>query len=146
MNEANKKWIDDLLGEMSLEQKVGQMMVFGFAGPVITPDIVDMIQKYHVGGLRICLKFRTQTLLHDLKPGTKPNENMLRSLVHPYGNHIDYADPSRCTSCTPQEYAEVLNQLRDYALDRKLGIPIHFTIDQEGNGSDDLINGQMLTG
>jgi beta-N-acetylhexosaminidase len=141
---TSEKWVDDLLGKMTLAQKIGQMLVFGFAGPVITPDIVDMIQKYHVGGLRICLKFRTQTLLHDLKPGTKPNKNILRSLVHPHGNHIDYADPSHCTSCTPKEYAEVLNRLRDYAFDRDLGIPIHFTIDQEGNGSDDLINGQRL--
>jgi len=141
---TSEKWVDELLGKMTLEHKIGQMMVFGFAGPVITPDIIDMIKKYHVGGLRICLKFRTQTLLHDLKPGTKPDNNILRSLVHPYGNHIDYADPSHCTSCTPKEYAEVLNRLRDYALDRDLGIPIHFTIDQEGNGSDDLINGQRL--
>ena len=138
------QWIDTLLGKMSLAQKVGQMMVFGFAGPIITPDIVEMIEKYHVGGLRICLKFRTQTLLHDLKPGTKPNKNVLRSLEYPHGKHIDYADPSRCTCCSPEEYAGVLNKLRDYALDRDLGIPLHFTIDQEGNGSDDLINGQKL--
>ncbi len=141
---TKERWVDDLLGKMTLEQKVGQMMVFGFAGPVITPDIIDMIKKYHVGGFRICLKFRTQTLLHDIKPGTEPDENILRSLVFPHGNHIDYADPSRCTFCTPKEYAEVLNRLRDYAMDRELGIPIHFTIDQEGNGSDDLINGQRL--
>jgi len=142
--EKRDKWIDDLLGRMSLDQKVGQMMVFGFAGPIITPDIVEVIEKYHIGGLRICLKFRTQTLLHDLRPGTKPDENVLRSLVYPHGKHIDYADPSRCTSCSPEEYAGVLNRLRDYALNRELGIPIHFTIDQEGNGSDDLINGQKL--
>lgn len=137
-------WVDNLLGKMNLEQKVGQMMVFGFAGPVITPDIIEMIKKHHIGGFRICLKFRTQTLLHDIKPGTTPNENILRSLVYPHGKHIDYADPSRCTSSTPNEYAEVLNRLRDFALERELGIPIHYTIDQEGNGSDDLINGQKL--
>jgi beta-N-acetylhexosaminidase len=144
MNEKKDKWVDNLLGKMTLEQKIGQMMVFGFAGPIITPDIMEMIQKYHVGGLRISLKFRTQTLLHDLKPGTEPDENILRSLVYPHGMHIDYADPKQCTSCTPRQYAEVLNRLRDYALDRDLGIPIHLTIDQEGNGSDDLINGQKL--
>lgn len=144
MTNAKEKWIDDLLGKMELEHKVGQMMVFGFAGPVITPDIIEMIQKYHVGGLRICLKFRTQTLLHDLKPGTEPDENILRSLIHPHGKNIDYANPSLCTSCTPIEYAGVLNRLRDYALDRDLGIPIHLTIDQEGNGSDDMIIGQRL--
>ncbi|UCD37139.1 MAG: glycoside hydrolase family 3 protein [Fidelibacterota bacterium] len=144
MQGSRDKWVDDLLGRMNLAQKVGQMMVFGFAGPVITPDVVDLVQKYHIGGLRITLKFRTQTLLHDLKPGTEPNENILRSLQYPSGINRDYADPSQCVACTPQEYSAVLNQLRDYALERELGIPIHFTIDQEGNGSDDLINGQRL--
>ena len=144
MTVSKERWIDDLMGRMNLAQKVGQMMVFGFAGTVITPDIVDLIRKYHIGGLRISLKFRTQNLLHDLKPGTEPNENVLRSLRYPSGNNRDYANPKQSVACTPQEYAETLNQLRDYALERDLGIPLHFTIDQEGNGSDDLISGQRL--
>ncbi|MFC1483611.1 glycoside hydrolase family 3 protein [Candidatus Neomarinimicrobiota bacterium] len=144
MTLSKDRWVDNLLGKMNLEQKIGQMMVFGFAGSVITPDIVDLIRKYNVGGLRVSLKFRTQNLLHDVKPGTEPNENVLRSLQYPSGNNRDYADPKHCVASTPQEYADVLNQLRDYALERDLGIPLHFTIDQEGNGSDDLINGQRL--
>ena len=144
MIERKDKWVDDLMGKMNLNQKVGQMMVFGFAAPIITPDTVELIRKYHVGGLRICLKFRTQTLLHDIKPGSEPGESVFRSLQYPSGKNRDYADPKQCVACTPQEYASVLNQLRDYALDRQLGIPLHFTIDQEGNGSDDLINGQRL--
>ncbi|UCH11242.1 MAG: hypothetical protein JSU61_04965, partial [Fidelibacterota bacterium] len=144
MTVSKERWIDNLLGRMDLEQKVGQMLVFGFAGPVITPDIVELITKYQVGGLRIALKFRTQTLLHDLKPGTTPDENVLRSLQHPHGLNRDYADPRQCTACTPQQYTAVLNRLRDHALDRELSIPLHFTIDQEGNASDDLINGQRL--
>ncbi|MBN2411937.1 hypothetical protein JXQ31_09620 [candidate division KSB1 bacterium] len=142
--EHKDKWIDSLLGKMTLEQKVGQLMVFGFAGPIITPDIIELIRTYHVGGFRICLKFRTQTLFHDLKPGTTPNENIMRSLHYPAGLNRDYADPKQCVSCSPSEYAQVLNRLRDYALENNLGIPLHFTIDQEGNGSDDLINGQRL--
>ena len=144
MPDSKEKWVDDLLGKMPLEQKIGQKMVFGFAGPIITPDVKELIQKYHVGGLRICLKFRSQTLFHDQKPGTEPNQNVLRSLEYPSGLNRDFADPKQCVSCSPQEYASVLNRLRDYALDRSLGIPLHFTIDQEGNGSDDLINGQKL--
>ena len=142
--ETRDKWVDDLLGKMTLEQKIGQKFVFGFAGPIITPDIVEIIKKYHVGGLRISLKFRTLTLLHDVKPGSKPDETVYRSLAYPEKKNKDYADPRQCVACTPNEYAETLNKLRDCALDRKLGIPLHFTIDQEGNGSDDLINGQRL--
>lgn len=36
---------------MSLEQRIGQLMVVGFSGTAITPDIVDLIQRYHVGGI-----------------------------------------------------------------------------------------------
>ncbi len=143
-SEYKDKWIDGLLGKMTLEQKVGQLLVFGFSGPIITPDIIELIRKYHVGGFRICLKFRSQTLFHDLKPGTTPNENIMQSLHYPAGLNRDYADPKQCISCTPSEYAQVLNRLRDYALDQNLAIPLHFAIDQEGNGSDDLINGQLL--
>lgn len=144
MSEEKAKWIDDLLGKMSLEQKVGQMMVYSFASPIVTPDIVELVQKHHIGGLRICLKFRTQTLLHDIKPGSEPDQTVFRSLEYPRGTNRDFANPKQCISCTPTEYATVLNQMRDYALDRELGIPLHLTIDQEGNGSDDLIIGQRL--
>ena len=47
------KWIDNLMGRLSLDQKVGQLMVFGFAGPVINPHVVELIEKYHDGGLRL---------------------------------------------------------------------------------------------
>ncbi|MFC1765240.1 hypothetical protein ACFL6U_24605 [Planctomycetota bacterium] len=53
MSKARKKWIDEHLGKMDLDQKVGQMMVFGLCGTVSTPDTVEMIRKYHVGGIRI---------------------------------------------------------------------------------------------
>jgi beta-N-acetylhexosaminidase len=144
MSRAKEKWVSNLLGGMDLERKVGQLMVFSFAGPVITPDVVELITRYHLGGLRVSLKFRTTTLTHDVKPGTTPNENVLRSLAYPSGLNRDFADPKQCVNCTPREYAEVLNRLRDCALARPGGVPIHFTIDQEGNGSDDLICGQRL--
>lgn len=143
-SEARDKWVDDLLGRMTLEQKIGQKFVFGFAGPIITPDIVELIRSYHVGGLRICLKFRTLTLLNDVRPGSKPDASLYRSLAYPTGLSRDYAFPGPCTACTPEQYADMLNRLRDHALDRALSVPIHYAVDQEGNGSDDLINGQRL--
>lgn len=140
----SKKWVDTLLGKMTTEQKIGQLLVFGFCGPVVTPDVVDMIRKYHVGGLRISQKFRVATLLNDQKPGTEPDEITLQSLHYPHGNNRDYAYTKHCTNATPQEYAQTLNILRDVSLERKLGIPIHFTIDQEGSACDDLLSGQRL--
>jgi len=36
---------------MTLEQKVGQTMVIGFEGTTLTPQLRDMIEQYHIGGV-----------------------------------------------------------------------------------------------
>ena len=132
------------LGEMNLSQKVGQMMVFGFCGPIITPDIRELITKYHVGGLRISQKFRTMSLVHDVKPGTVPDPQIMRSMEEPTGAYRDYSNFGAATSANAYEYAQVLNQLRELSRQRDLGIPIHFTADQEGSACDDMLGGQRL--
>jgi beta-N-acetylhexosaminidase len=129
---------------MNLRQKVGQMMVFGFCGPVVTPDVVELIRKYHVGGLRISQKFRRLTLADDVMPGTTPDERIMRSLELPTEHHRDYSDLRAATSATAGEYAQVLNRLRALSRERELGIPIHFAVDQEGSACDDLLGGQRL--
>ena len=144
MNNGKEKWVDDLMGKMNLQQKVGQLMVFGFCGTSITPDVVEMITKYHLGGLRVSQRLRSLTIYNDIKPGEQPDESTRRSLVKPSGKNRDYALVKNCTSVTAEEYAGILNRLRSYALDRDLGIPLHFTADQEGNGNDDMLCGQRL--
>ena len=144
MSQSREKWVNELLGRMNLEQKVGQLLVFGFCGPVITPDVIELIAKYHVGGLRISQKFRTMSLTNDIKPGTEPDPNMLRSMRMPTGKCRDYANTGNSVACTAVEYAHVLNTLRDIAIERPLGIGIHFTIDQEGSACDDLLSNQRL--
>lgn len=37
--------------KMSLEQKIGQMVMVGFPTPYVTDEIVTLIEKYHVGGI-----------------------------------------------------------------------------------------------
>lgn len=144
MAENGKKWVHDILGRMDLEQKVGQMMVFGFCGPVITPDIIELIRKYHVGGLRISHKFRMMRIAKDVKPGTEPDKSIQRSVMTASGLCRDYAYINQPTSCTSAEYAQTLNTLRTYALDRPLSIGLHYVIDQEGSASDDLLTSQRL--
>ena len=144
MSNDKSAWIDDLMGQMTLEQKVGQMMVFGLCGTVITPDTVEMITKYHLGGVRISQGYRVITLLNDVKPGEEPDEMTLKSMHPPRGLNKDYAYPLNPPTANPQEYAALLNRLRKMSLERELGIPIHFTVDQEGSGSDDLLGGQRL--
>ncbi|MCL2043158.1 MAG: hypothetical protein FWG89_03365 [Treponema sp.] len=144
MKTGKEKWIDDLMGAMDIRQKVGQLMVFGFCGTGITPDVAELITKYHVGGLRISNRLRCLTIFNDIKPGEQPDECTQRSLIKPSGKNRDYALVKNCTSATAGEYAGVLNTLRGFALERKNGIPLHFTVDQEGNGNDDMLFGQRL--
>ncbi len=144
MSDARAKWIDDIMGRLDLRQKVGQLVVFGFCGTQITPDQVELITKYHLGGLRISLGFRTMNLMNDVKPGTEPEEWTLRSLHPPRGLNRDFIGQAPTISATAGEYASVLNRLRDYALDRPGSVPLHFTFDQEGSASDDLLCGTRL--
>ena len=40
-----------LLAKMSLEEKVGQLFQIGFDGTEVTPEVKEMIEEYHVGGI-----------------------------------------------------------------------------------------------
>jgi len=144
MSDAKKKWIDSMLGKMNLDQKVGQLLVFGFCGPIITPDTVQMIKKYHLGGLRISQFLRLINLTNDVKPGEEIDEITMKSMHFPKGINKDYTYVKPTTVANPTEYAEVLNKLRSMAMEYNDGIPLHFTVDMEGSGSDDLLGGQRL--
>lgn len=140
---TKEKWVDQLLGSLTLEQKVGQLLVLGFSGPSITPDIAELVRKYHIGGFRVTQAFRYMTLLNDVKPGEPMDEATARSLCYPSGLNRDCCS-KRAVACTPDEYAAALNELRAMAMDGSNGVPLHFTIDQEGSASDDLVSGQRL--
>ncbi|QUI24198.1 hypothetical protein HZI73_18715 [Vallitalea pronyensis] len=130
-------WVDNIFEKLTLEQKVGQLMVFGFAGPVITPHIIEMIKTYHVGGFRIAQKFHGG---YDSKEGAHPS-----LFKEPDSKSYDRPGTFKAkrVACTPQEYATTLNTLRDLAMEHNDGVPLHFTFDQEGEGADFLF-GQRL--
>lgn len=43
--------VDMLLAQMPVAQKVGQTLMIGFEGLTLTPELRDMIEHYHVGGV-----------------------------------------------------------------------------------------------
>lgn len=45
--------VEALLAKMTLEEKVGQLMMVGFAGKEVDPAITDLVRGYRVGG--VCL-------------------------------------------------------------------------------------------
>ena len=143
MNDAGNKWVDGLMGRLNLEQKVGQVMVFGFMGPVINPHVVEMITKYHVGGLRIAQKFHGGSAeFRATLVGKQPQHPTDKPDFNTYYRSAELN--TKRVSCTPEEYAETLNTLRDLALNRKDGVSLHFTYDQEGEGADFLFQQRIF--
>ncbi|MCG3087739.1 beta-N-acetylhexosaminidase [Sporosarcina cyprini] len=43
--------IESLLEQMTVEEKLGQLFIFGFEGKSFSPQLKEMIQQHHIGGL-----------------------------------------------------------------------------------------------
>lgn len=65
-------WIRDNLHHLTLEQKVGQMVVAGFPGAMLTPEVAEMVRRGHLGGVmlggtNIKTPAQVAALVHDLQ-------------------------------------------------------------------------------
>jgi hypothetical protein len=115
----NKSQLIDELGQrMTLAQKIGQCVVVGMSGTVITNDLREAITRYHCGGVRLspfCRVFRyfsderakKQEVGSDFVPSM---QKMAKQGISP---HV-----------TPEQFAGMLNELRDLAAQRDLIIPL----------------------
>ena len=129
--------VDAALGRMTLDEKIGQCLTQSWRGSMITPSVVELIERLHVGGLRI-------------EPYTTEAARRLS-----YGRAIDttgFQPPKgyfRITetywrakypgfNITAEEYARRLNQLKEIAMNRPSGVPLHICTDFEGDFSHDF--------
>jgi beta-N-acetylhexosaminidase len=120
---SNKQsYVDSILGQMSLEQKVGQCVTFEYCGTRVDSHAYDKILRHQVGGLRITPHIYTE---------------------EPYGSRlVGGAELQRLSPyASPKEYAKIINRLQEVALSRKPGIPLHISSDQEGDFSQDYARG-----
>jgi beta-N-acetylhexosaminidase len=46
-----KATMSDVLSDLTLEEQIGQLMVVGFPGTTPTPQLIELIQRYHVGNI-----------------------------------------------------------------------------------------------
>lgn len=117
-------FIDNILGHMSLEQKVGQCITFEFCGTRVESNAYDKILNHQVGGLRITPHIYTE---------------------EPYGTRLlAGAELQRLSPyAPPKEYARVINKLQEIALSRTPAIPLHISSDQEGDFSQDYARGGL---
>jgi len=118
-----EKFIGKLVSEMTLEEKIGQCLTLEFCGTIIAPYVFDFVQRYHCAGLRI-----TPHIYTALPYGSRLSEKgEVKQRLSPYA--------------TPDVYADILNQIQDLALNTRLGIPLYFSSDQEGDFSQDYSRG-----
>jgi beta-N-acetylhexosaminidase len=129
--------VDAKLGALTLDEKIGQCLTQSWRGALVTPSVVELIETLHTGGLRI-------------EPYTTEAAQRLS-----YGRRIEtegFAAPEdyvRITetywrakypgfNITAGEYARRLNRLKEIAMNRRSGLPLHICTDFEGDFSHDF--------
>lgn len=133
-----KSLVEATLGKMSLEQKIGQCIVVGMSGTVITNDLREAILRYQCGGIRLSPFTRMFRYFTD----EKAKQQELGADFVPSMQKI--ADVGQPPYCTPEQYAAMLNELRALAASRKPAIPLHMVIDQENDTSKDFARGGVV--
>ena len=115
--------VEDLLARMTPDEKIGQCLTLEFCGTMVHPHVVEYVRDFHCAGLRITPHIYTaEPYANRLKQGGEVEQRL-----SPYA--------------TPAVYAELLNTVQDIALNSRLGIPLYFVGDQEGDFSQDYCRG-----
>lgn len=130
--ERKNGYVNHLISQMSLDEKIGAVLTLGFAGAVPRRHIYEFIEKYHCGGLRLSCDMRTF--------GSYVDPHSSKTVVSVEGDSgCKYK--AEAPICTASEYKEVLDGLQAAARNRRLSIPLHFSYDQEGGSSADFCFG-----
>lgn len=127
--------IDSLIASMTLEEKIGQCLVIGFVGSVATPEIFRRIHQYHPAGIRVGMTMRTKTAVHD--PYATSASCAHRVIRKPKGTVKDFIPGIPACHCTNEEWTAYLNSLKKAAMENPTPVPIHITVDMEGENSAD---------
>ncbi|MCL2128378.1 MAG: hypothetical protein FWH38_08995 [Treponema sp.] len=122
-------YIKELILKMSEDQKIGALLTLGFTGTMVRPHIREAIVKYHCGGLRLTPIARLFGSYVDPKTG-----KTIADFIDSKGYKKEMPPPS----VTPAQYAQILEDLSALAASRPLGLPLHFSFDQEGGTSADF--------
>ncbi|HUT56272.1 MAG TPA: glycoside hydrolase family 3 N-terminal domain-containing protein [Phycisphaerae bacterium] len=143
--EDKYKLVDELMGRLTLEQKVGQLFTQAFYGTLLVPDVIRTITELNAGGLRITQFFRG--FRRYARPGEQQGAFDRVSPDSMTPHLIDDRKDLLCKSpyLTIRQYAELLRELKKIAADRPYHIPLHMMLDQEGNASFDCIRGGIRT-
>lgn len=143
MSKERDDFVAAKIAKMSLLEKCGQLLTFTWRGAIPTPSGIEQITKLHAGG--ICLEPYALETCKNLYWG--------RSQVDPnFKKPDDYFDIAHTwfnsrafgISVTSEELTEALNNMQKIAMNRPSGIPLHVTIDMEGDFKNDYTAGGVL--
>jgi beta-N-acetylhexosaminidase len=140
MSNGRDEFISRKMAQMSLAERVGQLLTFTWRGAYLTPSGIEQVTKLNAGGL--CLEPYGLETCKNLywghsqvdKTFKKPKDYV--DIAHTYFDDHNYG-----VSVTPEELTEALNKLQKIAMERPSGIPLHITIDMEGDFKNDYTSG-----
>jgi beta-N-acetylhexosaminidase len=128
------------LASMSLAEKVGQVLTFTRRGAMLTPSGIEQITRLECGGL--CLEPYAVETCKNLYWGNSQLDRNFRKPADYFAiSNTYFAGKSFGISITPGEYTKDLNRLQRIAMGRRSGIPLHMTIDFEGDFKNDYMAG-----
>ncbi len=128
------------LAKMSLEEKVGQLLTFTWRGAMITPSGIEQITRLQCGGL--CLEpYALETCKNLYWGNSQIDRNFKKPKDYFTISNTYFAGKTFGISITPQDYTKKLNELQKIAMKRRSGIPLHMTIDFEGDFKNDYMAG-----
>ncbi len=133
-------FIGKKISRMSLDEKIGQLLTFTRRGTILTPSGIEQITKLECGGL--CLEPYAVETCKNLYWG---NSQIDQSFKKPEDyftiSNTYFAGKNFGISITPGDYTKDLNKLQKIAMGRHSGIPLHMTIDFEGDFKNDYMAG-----
>ncbi len=133
-------FVSKKLAKMSLEEKVGQLLTFTRRGAMITPSGIEQITRLHCGGL--CLEpYALETCKNLYWGNSQIDRNFKKPKDYFSISNTYFAGKTFGISITPEEYTKDLNKLQKIAMGRPSGIPLHMTIDFEGDFKNDYMSG-----
>ncbi len=129
--------VDTVLSRMTLDEKVGQCITNAWKGSMITPSIIDAIEKLHTGGLRIeAFDVESAKRLYYGYNANGEDFEKPEGYFNISESYFKYKTPGFSISAT--EYATRLNKLKEIAMNRPSGVPLHICTDFEGDFSHDF--------
>lgn len=115
--------VDKMIDEMTVEEKVGQLLVIGVDGTSFSIEMENLIRNYHVGGVIVMGKNVSTTaemlqLINDSKQANEPNEIPLFMSVDEEGGRV-----SRLPAGVPKLPASAqIGKLNDETVSYRAGI------------------------